>query len=119
MQSSALVNPNSSRRRFRYSHEATPSSFGEHFGFVWSAHRKMCRRIFLIFSCSTIFSSRSVNSDVGSTVLILAEAGVARAEAIRGGPMTRLVYAYLLAILVAPFLFSQTPIVVQTPQDVI
>src|SRR6185369_8294275 len=119
MQSSAFVNPSSSSRRLRYSHEAIPSSFGEHFGFVWSAHRKMCRRILLIFSSSTIFSSRSVNSDVGSTVLILAEAGVVRAALTPGGPMTRPFYAYLLAILVAPFVFSQTPIVVVTPQDLI
>jgi len=33
--------------------------------------------------------------------------------------MTRPFYAYLLAILVAPFVFSQTPIVVVTPQDLI
>ena len=45
LESESPERPSSLRRRFRNSHETNPHCFTQHFGSVWSAHKKMCRSI--------------------------------------------------------------------------
>ena len=52
--------PSSLRRRFRNSHETNPHSFAQHFGSVWSAHKKMCRSIFPMLRASEQWDKSAV-----------------------------------------------------------